>query len=585
MATVPSPNVAQVSGMTPEGASLAQGLAQTELTKNVESFRAGNEQAMQGRQIAASQQQLEQQLKAQRELEEYRGLLEKEKQDKDIAAAKDTLKAQLEAQRQSEMRQLQVRKAEQQVALGLEKLRAERELATERLKINLATGSSEAANQTLEELSRLDEQLVKEEDRLARLTNVYQEMDEKFKQIGTIRPIIDGYVTKEYQNKQKALETASGRALHELVNSLDDEEGGGILSPAEPQTRRGVYPGMKMESPLDFIKGVVQELEDTFGLSPPNPSKEIRKSKAAAQIASLAMELAGVSPDAEGKITNNLNLVLSAMEGAKDPAKVAEGQKALAELRKLGVDGNAISTAISTMAQGFDRIAQTGVVTAPDLIQAGTRADGKQASLLPADPEAMKRKALKMSATFRDTYLPGAAVMGLKISTNPNAIEDWIKAKVAPVTGLVTSLIEDFHADGQIDNTRLLEELAQHSPEARDILMKQIAPIRDSIQTTLWNSSQQGADTQGLFGEGWKGGKVNLAEGARKVGEAKSKVTSLNRQVERTRAFGLKGVNQKNTKSTMDAANEFLQMGSKYNDDLDALGKQFDSTIGQVYTP
>ncbi len=575
MATVPSPNVAQVSGVTPEGASLAQGLAQTELTKNVESFRAGNEQALQAQQIAAQQAQLDKQLKQQRELEEYRGLLEKEAQDKQIAAAKDQLKTELEARDKSERRSLQMRKVEQDVVNRRARASAARALAQQKLQIALTTGSVPSQEEAFREAEQADEEITKIDGALSRLVPYAKEMEDIFKGFDTIRPTMDQWIGGEYKRMQQAQEMATASSLDELLKGLDDEDGD-----APPEKRGGVKPGMLNDGkagPLDFLKAVLEDL----GLVGPDPTA-VRRSKLSARVATSIMSLAGVQPDPEGKIANNINRVLSAMEKAGDPKAVADGKQALTELRTLGVDTNIVGTALSTMYQGLSQAATSGIITAPDLQGATTGPDGKATSYWAVDPEKMKKRAAKLLSTFRDTYMMGGAALGVPVTSNGSALKDWLDTKISPLTNTVGKIMEDLRVDGVIDDPRLLQELEKFSPEAKNILMSKITPIQAQIQTSLWQSNQEGMDTKDLFGPDWKKGGVNFGASTKKIQDLTQRKTDLQRQVERQKAFSTPKVRAADNAVVKQASDAFLQDSQAGLDELDALGEDYNKGVDRI---
>ena len=522
-------NVETVSGVTPQGASLASNLASVEQGNKEMGLQAG----LQAQRLQAEAIAQDKALRQQRELEEYRALIGKQSEERQIKANKENLKAELDQRDRESVRGIQLRKLETELTGKLLNVQLRKVLLRAKLQTELATGAHDAAEATGKEIQDLISQENKYEELTARTGARYKEAEELLKGLDGARTAVDGQLTMEVNKKRQAMGIATGQVLHDLVAGLAGD---------------------------NYI-----------------PSIEGLMNKQGAMLASYVLQLSGVQADAQGEVLKDLNTVINRMgsgkgherpDGTIDQSYTTE-QEALKRLQAKGITTRDIGVAVSQFRRGLNRVVQEGVLRAVDYSKVNEGEEGAISWQAP-DPEVMKARAQHVLSLFDKSFVNQGLAMGIPVYTNESGMNLYLDRNVAPLQGILSKVYEDLHADGKIDDPRLMQELQKFSPEIAETLKQKIEPIQQRLRQTIWTTGlDKDPEYAGIFGEAGKGGGVDLNDLKTRMEGFQSKKNAASQKRQALQTYGSPAINRVEKKKAVDAQTQFLNELGGYNDTFD----------------
>lgn len=433
MATVPSNNVAQVSGMTPEGASLAANVAD----------QAGQNSRM------AAQLQLERQRMAQdRELQEFHAQLSKEMQAEQLKAQKENLNLELSEKRRSEIEAANLRREEMAATLSLQQSEAELADLREQRERAAMEGRFDAERKLVEMIREKDQAIEQKRFLLGRIGKAVTGFDSY---VGALNSGVLGetgalgqWVVGENERFTKIVEGRTTSSAQDLVRAYGEMLARGDAAASD-------------RAAADFATG---QWDQNLGGQPQLNAEGI-KGRIRTEIGSVIAAVAGLEGQAHLDAMNDLAQVVAFIEKPvlNDQEKVLMDQS-LRRLEQRGVDRDLISLGISEVggrlqAAATAAMAQAGAGVQKDAEGNPVNTGGninpmKEATAVPGG----------LWDLYRSTYIDGAYrrnFSGLTDTVNDN----WLKKKVAPVETAVAELVKDLSDNGKLDRAQSHQYLEQ----------------------------------------------------------------------------------------------------------------------------
>lgn len=446
MATVPSNNVAQVSGMTPEGASLAANVAD----------QAGQNSRM------AAQLQLEQQKMAQdRELQQFHAELSKEMQREQLKARKDEVNLELSEKRRSEIEAANARKEEQALVMQLRLNEEKRADLLQQAQQAGAEGRFEAEEMLYSQLEQMDEKIEGQRQMLQRVGRAVTGFDKWADSVKTNLGkggALDQFIMGESERFNRLKNSMSTIAAQDLIREYNE-----IMTSTDENAQSD---DKNWALPPAAIRRQAQEVRTS--------KLETFKGKMRNEIAGVVTGVANLNPEVSKEAFNDVAVVIGLME---KPALSAEEKAimdaALGRLDKAGVDRDLISVAISAVGSRLrgGSLAETSM--AGDSIPRNP--DG---TLIPTGGEALDP--LKDATTpklwdlYKSTYVRGAQRNGFE-GIRDTVGDDYLESRIAPTRAAVTKLIEDLTDNGRLDGKEsqmLLEQIKRMGSRGVQLMQK-----------------------------------------------------------------------------------------------------------------
>jgi hypothetical protein len=445
-------NVEQVSGMTPQGASLAANLAD----------QAGQNSRM-AAQMAQQSMVQARQMQHDKELAEFHAQLEKEAQAERLKAEKENLNTEISARREQQIREGSLRKKEQQFVQMQMNLRTELEQAKSQMETELKLGNMDAANETANRVRALQQQFDQGERRLQRIgmatAGFSKAKDAVTKMLLSGDEMSPGMVKKMLTAEAARYDTASRMRLDTATLSYFDElEKSQEAAEKKVEADKGdIYPG--------FRGGAAEKriLEGRAQAAPPPDPAQGALEQAQTAMATTLIEIAGVNGEQANQVAADLAAVFGGIRSGKSEADM---RQEFERLKMVGIDKRTMGYVIGQMEQLL-----AGGARGPTANPTATKGPNGE-SLIPenpggvVDPGKAGRQYTKGLQKFKEAFSNRALLLGITPVTSAQLAEEAMK----PTTTMLQKLVEDLADNGVINNDevrQLMDQVRQASgPEA-----------------------------------------------------------------------------------------------------------------------